>query len=98
MAPAHKRSAGGEAVEVLILTQERCDLCERAGEVVGKLAEEYPLRVRALDLETPRGRELAERGGILFAPGVFVGGEPFSYGRLSERKLRRELKRRLVRA
>lgn len=98
MAPAHERSAGGEAVEVLILTQERCDLCERAREVVGKLAAEYPLRVRALDLHTNKGRELAVRGGVLFAPGVFVDGEPFSYGRLSERKLRRELRRRLVRA
>ena len=97
MAPTHERSTGGEALEVLILTQERCDLCERAERVVGRLAEQYPLRVRALDLETPRGRELAERGGILFAPGVFVGGEPFSYGRLSERKLRRELKRRQIR-
>jgi hypothetical protein len=31
----------------------------------------------------------------MFAPGVLVDGEPFSYGRLSERKLRRELRRRV---
>lgn len=98
MAPTREADSGDDVLEVLILTQERCDLCERAREVVGKLAEEYPLRLRALDLDSDRGRELAERGGVLFAPGVFVGGEPFSYGRLSERKLRRELKRRLVRA
>lgn len=30
----------------------------------------------------------------LFAPCIFVEGAPFSYGRLSERKLRRELERR----
>jgi hypothetical protein len=30
----------------------------------------------------------------VFPPGVFLNGEPFSYGRLSERKLRRELDRR----
>ena len=29
-----------------------------------------------------------------FPPGIFVDGEPFSYGRLSEKKLRRELDRR----
>jgi hypothetical protein len=30
----------------------------------------------------------------VFPPAVFLGGEPFSYGRVSERKLRRELDRR----
>lgn len=83
---------------MLILTQERCDLCERAGELLERLSEEYPLRIRALSLDSSHGRELAASGGILFAPGIFVDGVPFSYGRLSERKLRRELERRLVRA
>ncbi len=32
---------------------------------------------------------------MLFPPGIFLDGEPFSYGRPSERKLRRELERRL---
>jgi len=94
--PAHDPDGG--AVEVLILTEERCDLCERARELLARLAEEYPIRVRAVELDSARGRELAATGSILFAPGVFVAGEPFSYGRLSERKLRRELERRLVRA
>lgn len=31
----------------------------------------------------------------MFPPGIFLDGEPFSYGRPSERKLRRELERRL---
>ncbi len=30
----------------------------------------------------------------LSAPGVLIDGEPFSYGRLSERKLRRALEKR----
>jgi hypothetical protein len=29
----------------------------------------------------------------MFAPGVLVDGRPFTYGRLSERKLRRALER-----
>ena len=41
------------------------------------------------------GQVLAERSGVLFPPGIFLDGEPFSYGRLSERKLRRELEQRL---
>lgn len=98
MAPAPEISPPGEPVDVLLLTQERCDQCDRAGEVLERLREEYPLRIRTVALDSPRGRELAAGGGILFAPGVFVDGESFSYGRLSERKLRRELGRRQVRA
>jgi len=36
---------------------------------------------------------LAARGGVLFPPGIFLDREPFSYGRPSERKLRKELAR-----
>jgi hypothetical protein len=36
---------------------------------------------------------LAARAGVLFAPGVLLDGRPFGYGRLSERRLRRELGR-----
>ena len=40
-------------------------------------------------------QRLATQGGLLFPPGILIDGEPFSYGRLSERKLRRELDRLL---
>jgi hypothetical protein len=39
------------------------------------------------------GRDLGARAGVLFAPGVLLDGRPFGYGRLSERKLRRALRR-----
>ncbi len=81
-------------IEVLLLTQEHCSLCEHARRVLGRLGADYRLAVATLDLASPQGRELATRGQILFPPGVFLDGEPFSYGRLSERKLRRELDRR----
>lgn len=86
------------SVEVLLLTQESCEFCEQARELLGRLSEEYPLRTRHLELDSSHGRELAANGGILFAPGIFLDGEPFSYGRPSERKLRRELDRRLAAA
>ena len=38
---------------------------------------------------------LAVHSGLLFPPGIFLDGEPFSYGRPSERRLRREIERRL---
>ncbi len=82
------------AVEVVLLTQNHCSLCEHAKQVLDRLAAEYPVRITTLDLASSEGRALAAHGGILFPPGVFLDGEPFSYGRLSERKLRRELDRR----
>jgi Glutaredoxin-like domain (DUF836) len=82
------------AAEVVLLTQNHCSLCEHARTILDRLATEYPLRLTTLDLASSEGRALAADGGILFPPGVFLDGEPFSYGRVSERKLRRELDRR----
>lgn len=77
--------------EVVLLTKEDCHFCEQAKVVLGRLQGEYELNVRELPLQSEEGRELAERSGALFPPVLFVNGEPFSYGRLSERKLRKAL-------
>lgn len=82
-------------MEVTLLTQENCAFCDQAGELLERLSAEYGFSVSTLDLNSPEGQVLAWRGGVMFPPGIFIGGEPFSYGRLSERKLRRELERRL---
>lgn len=59
-----------------------------------RLTRDYRLEVSSVELSSPEGRALAERGGIMFPPGIFLDDEAFSYGRPSERKLRRELDRR----
>ena len=82
-------------MDIVLLTQRDCALCDHAHEILEGLAAEYPVRLSTLDLVTEEGQALAERNGVLFAPGVLIDGEAFSYGRLSERKLRRELDRRL---
>jgi glutaredoxin len=82
-------------MEVLLLTQENCGFCAQAKEILDRLSGEYQLSVTTLDLNSPEGQALAMRGGVLFPPGIFIDGEPFSYGRPSERKLRREIERRL---
>src|SRR6266487_5333309 len=82
-------------MHVLILTQEHCGFCEQAKEVLDRLSAEYELTFSTLDLATPEGQTLAMRGGVLFPPGIYLDGEPFSYGRPSERKLRRAIERRL---
>ena len=82
-------------MNVLLLTQEHCGFCRQAKEILDRLSVEYGLAVSTLDLDSHEGQVLAERSGMLFPPGIFLDGEPFSYGRLSERKLRRELEQRL---
>jgi glutaredoxin len=80
-------------MEITLLTQEGCDFCELAQQILHKLAADFSISV--VDLASRAGQELAERGGILFPPGIFLNGEPFSFGRPSERRLRRELGRLL---
>lgn len=77
--------------DIVLLTKNDCHFCEQAKGVLARLQDEYELEVRELPLESDEGRELAERSGAPFPPVLFVDGEPFSYGRLSERKLRRAL-------
>lgn len=83
-------------VEITLLTQTSCGMCELAKGILARLQSQYPLSVTEVDLRTEVGRRLAEEAGVLFAPGVLVDGRPFSYGRLSEHKLRRLLDRRVA--
>ncbi len=85
----HKR------ITILLLTQEQCGFCEQAKEILDRLSREYWLSVSTLDMGSLEGQRLAMSAGLLFPPGLFIDGEPFSYARLSERKPRRELDRRL---
>ncbi|GAA3550762.1 hypothetical protein GCM10022222_37860 [Amycolatopsis ultiminotia] len=62
--------------------------------MLDRVGAEFPLQVKEIALATDEGRALATTAGVLFAPGVLIDGEPFSYGRLSERKLRRALEKR----
>lgn len=75
-------------MEVLVLTQKNCIFCEQAKEVLGRLSTEYGFSVSVFDVASPEGEALAVRSGILFPPGILLDGEPISYGRPSERKLR----------
>lgn len=83
-------------VDVLLLTQQQCAYCDDAKQLLDRLREDYPLSIRTMDIVTAEGQELAARGGVMFPPGLFLDGEPFAYGRQSERKLRKALDRRLA--
>ena len=86
-----------QCIHVLLLTQAHCCFCEQAQELLRSLSYEYWLSIATLDMGSPLGQRLAVKGGLLSPPGMLIDGKPFSYGRLSERKLRRELDRRLPR-
>lgn len=82
------------ALNVLILTQDNCRFCEDAKVLLGRLEHEFPLSISTMDMNSPEGQHLAVQGGVMFPPGIFIGGEPFCCGRPSERKIRREIERR----
>ena len=81
-------------MEILLLTQNNCAFCDHAKEILERLGPEYALSLATLDVDTEKGRALAESSGLYFAPGLYLDGELLFYGRLSERRLRRELERR----
>ena len=81
------------AIEVLLLTKDDCKFCEEAKTILRRLGDEFQLRISIDDIASPRGQALALDGGLLFPPGIVIDGRPFSYGRPSEKKLRRELER-----
>jgi glutaredoxin len=79
------------AVEVTLLTQADCALCDHAKAVLARVGADHQLQITEVGLATDQGRQLALDAGVLFAPGVLLDGKPFAHGRPSERKLRRTL-------
>lgn len=79
------------AHRITLLTQADCALCEHAKTVLAKVHADHPLTLTEIDLTSDEGQRLSAEAGVLFAPGILLDGEPFSYGRLSERRLRRAL-------
>lgn len=82
-------------VRVTLLTQPDCALCKQAKHILGRIGQDHPLAITEVDLTSDHGQQLARAAGVLFAPGVLVNDRPFSFGRLSERKLRRTLNHHL---
>ena len=81
---------------ITLLTKPACVLCEQAKAILGRVAADFTVTVEVVPLDGPAGQELGVRAGMVFPPAVLLDGHPFSYGRLSERKLRRALPQRAV--
>lgn len=78
-------------VNITLLTQPSCAFCDHAKEILSRLAADFTFDIHEVGLETEEGRNLAIRHGVMFAPGILFGDRLFSYGRLSEKKLRIQL-------
>jgi len=79
--------------DITLLTQPSCAFCDQAKEILSRLALDYTFDVHEVELDTEEGRNLAIRHAVMFAPGVLIDGKLFSYGRLSEKKLKIQLSR-----
>lgn len=80
--------------KAILLTTAHCELCDQAKSVLGQLQAEGMIELELVDLASPEGQRLSAVAGMAFPPVLLLDGQPFSCGRLSERKLRRELGRR----
>jgi hypothetical protein len=85
----------GEKLDVLILVRAGCHFCRDAQALLDRLAGEYPLCIRTLDMTTAEGERIALEADLLFPPGILLQGRPFCYGRPSEGKLRRGIEQLL---
>ena len=85
-----------EPARITLLSQDNCGFCEHAKQVLARVGVRYPLQVTEISLDSPQGQAIGTSAGVLFAPGVLVDGRPFSFGRLSERKLLRALEKRAL--
>lgn len=45
---------------VTLLTQDACALCDQAKEVVGRVAQDHPLALEEIRLDSERGRQRAQ--------------------------------------
>ena len=79
---------------VTLLTQPDCPWCEHAKSVLASVAADYRLTITEIDLHGQEGQRLTSTSPVPYAPGVLLDGALFSFGRLSERALRRALKKK----
>ncbi len=85
-----------EALRATLVTTPECHLCEHALEVLARLRHTWPLVVEEVAWKSPEGLALVQRDGVPFPPALYVNGELYGYGRLSEGRLRRLLERRMA--
>ena len=80
--------AGVAADSLVLVTTGDCHLCEHAREVLAALRVE----ARAVDVGSAEAEAFARAGlPLAFLPVLIAGDRVIGYGRLSEKRLRKEL-------
>lgn len=85
----HGHVAAAGTPQLVLVTKEDCEFCERAHSVLAELGVE----AREIDVASDEAAELAARGlPLAFLPVLSDGERVLAYGRFSEKRLRRELR------
>jgi hypothetical protein len=72
-----------------------CDLCGHALEVMRRVIADHPMELSVLHSDSAEAASVAaDAGAAAIRPVLIVDGYPLAYGRLSERRLRRDLSAR----
>jgi hypothetical protein len=86
--------AAGETdgqLRITYLTAPACRLCEHGRGLLDGMADRFAFVVREVDMLSDEGRQLVARSRIPFPPAVLLEGRLVAHGRLSRRRLEREL-------
>lgn len=79
---------------LMLLTARDCHLCAHGREVLDEIAADGHLRWREVDADSDEGQALAAAAPPLRPVLYDADGHVLAYGRLSARRLRRELRDR----
>jgi len=79
---------------VTVVHAEACHFCDDAEQALALLAEEFPLEVTVIEVDSAEGRRLVDVHRPAMNPLVLVDGAYFSSGRLPRKKLTRLLEAR----
>ena len=84
----------GSPTAVTLVHAEACHFCDDAEQALALLAEEFPLEVTVIEVDSAEGRRLVDVHRPAMNPLVLVDGAYFSAGRLPRKKLTRLLEAR----
>jgi len=91
--PTQERARGTARVDITVVHAPGCHYCDDAELALEALGEQFWVRVRVVELESPEGLRLTARHRPAMNPLVLVDGQFFSSGRLPRKKLTTLLER-----
>lgn len=78
-------------IDLTLVVAHACALCDHARGVLEAVGRDRPLKVKEVELESEEGQALGKQVPLVFPPVLLRDGAVLSHGRLSERRLRKEL-------